>query len=192
MAAGADLRRIEVASEAELWDWLGAHSGQDDAVWLVTWKAHVREKYVGRDAVLDALIAHGWIDGRRMKLDDDRTMQLIAPRRQRAWAQSYKDRAARLIEEGRMHPQGQAAVDAGRASGLWDHFADVDALVLPEDLRSALDAHPPASAEFDAWPPSVRRNVLRWIKGAKTDATRAKRIAETSERAQRGERVPQM
>ncbi|MFN4099185.1 MAG: YdeI/OmpD-associated family protein, partial [Pararhodobacter sp.] len=97
-------RQIEVHSEAALWDWLAAHHGQPDSVWLVTWKAAHRDLFVSREAVLDALIAYGWIDGRRMKLDDSRTMQLISPRRQQAWAQSYKARAARLEAEGRMKP----------------------------------------------------------------------------------------
>jgi hypothetical protein len=35
-------------------------------------------KYTTRGQVLDALIAYGWIDGRSLKLDDDRTMQLLS------------------------------------------------------------------------------------------------------------------
>lgn len=184
--------RIEVASAEALWAWLGANCGRDASVWLVTWKAAHPAKYVGREEVLDALIAHGWIDGRRMKLDDDRTMQLIAPRRQRAWAQSYKDRAARLIEEGRMHPKGLAAIAEARASGLWDHFEDVDALVVPADLQSALMSAQPARDWFDAAAPSYRRNLLRWLKAAKTDATRQKRIKAIAAASQKGEKLPQM
>ncbi|MEO1676644.1 MAG: YdeI/OmpD-associated family protein [Pseudomonadota bacterium] len=192
MSSGDGLARVEIASDAELWTWLSDHHRQGESVWLVTWKAHAAEKHVGREAVLDALIAHGWIDGRRMKLDADRTMQLIAPRKQQAWAQSYKDRAARLIEEGRMQAAGLASVEAGKASGLWDFYADVDTLIVPEDLQAALDARPPAAGAFAEMAPSVRRNVLRWIKNAKTEGTRAKRIAETATLAQRGEKVPQM
>lgn len=80
--------KIEVASPDELWAWLGMHHAQPDSVWLVTWKADDPVRYVSREDVLDALIAHGWIDGRRLKLDDQRTMQLISPRKQQAWAQS--------------------------------------------------------------------------------------------------------
>jgi hypothetical protein len=39
------------------------------------------EKYVSIDEVLDELLCFGWIDGIRRKLDLDRTMQLIAPRK---------------------------------------------------------------------------------------------------------------
>ncbi len=178
---------IEITSAAELWDWLGAHYGQAASVRLITWKAAHREKYVSREAVLDALIAHGWIDGRRFVVDADRTAQLIAPRQQQAWAQSYKDRVARLRAEGRMHPAGEAAVTAGLASGLWDFFADVDALIVPEDLAHGLDV-----AAWDALAPSYRRNVLRWIKLAKTAPTRAKRIAAAQGATAAGQKLPQM
>ncbi|MEL6873602.1 MAG: YdeI/OmpD-associated family protein, partial [Pseudomonadota bacterium] len=40
--------------------------------------------------------------------------------------------------------------------------------------------------------PSYRRNVLRWIKLAKTPSTRAKRIAQAAEFAERDAKIPQM
>lgn len=186
----AEAERVEIASPEALWSWLEDHHKRQSGVWLVTWKAQHPDRYVGREDVLDALIAHGWIDGRRMKLDEDRTMQWIAPRQQRAWAESYKARAARLIEEGRMHPAGLAAIEAGKASGLWDHFADVDALEVPGDLAQALRTAPVAQAWFADAAPSYRRNVLRWLKGARTDATRSKRIAAIVEASERGEKIP--
>jgi hypothetical protein len=67
--------------------------------------------------VLDELIAFGWIDGLRRKLEDARTMQLISPRRQQAWAQTYEDRAARLEAEGRMHLAGLTAIAVAKAAG---------------------------------------------------------------------------
>ncbi len=88
--------RVEIKSEDDLWQWLQQYHGNSESVWLVTWKAAHPDRYVSRDTVLDALIAHGWIDGRRLKLDDTRTMQLISPRKQQVWAQTYKDRAERL------------------------------------------------------------------------------------------------
>ncbi|MEL6451623.1 MAG: YdeI/OmpD-associated family protein [Pseudomonadota bacterium] len=186
-----DLERVEVTSAAALEAWLAVHHGQAKSVWLVTWKKAVPEKYVDREAVLDALLAWGWIDGRRKVLDAARTMQLISPRKQQAWAQSYKDRVARLEAAGRMQPPGQAAVVAGKASGLWDFFADVDALVVPDDLHAALAVRQ-AAALWEASAPSYRRNVLRWIKLAKTAPTRAKRVEAAAEAAATEAKLPQM
>ncbi|MEE4348637.1 MAG: YdeI/OmpD-associated family protein [Pacificimonas sp.] len=182
--------RIEVQTEAALWAWLADHHVQPDSVWLVTWKAQHRDFYVSREAVLDALIAHGWIDGRRMKLDEARTMQLISPRRQQAWAQSYKTRAARLEAEGRMHPAGRAAVERGQASGLWHASDPVDALNDPDELVEALE-QAGALNWWRAAAPSYRRNILRWIAQAKRSGTRANRIATVTSHAARGQKVPQ-
>ncbi|MEL6701145.1 MAG: YdeI/OmpD-associated family protein [Pseudomonadota bacterium] len=183
--------RIEVASEADLWAWMTANHAQAASVWLVTWKK-LSPKYLSTGDVLDALIAHGWIDGIRRKHEDPaRTMQLIAPRKMQAWAKSYKDRAARLEGEGRMHPAGQAAIETSKANGMWAFYDDVDALIDPADLTAALGAEGDAPA-WAALPDAHRRNVLRWIKLAKTDATRVKRIAEVARTTRAGTRIPQM
>jgi uncharacterized protein YdeI (YjbR/CyaY-like superfamily) len=134
----------------------------------VTCKKSVRARYVSTQQVLNQLAAQGWYDGVRRRLDDDRVMQLVSPSRTQPWAQSYKDRAERLLAEGRIHPGGRASVARAKASGAWGEAQrDVDALLVPDDLAAALAAHPPAAQEFADVPPSTRRNVLRWIASAK-------------------------
>lgn len=189
MSKPKDIERVEVTGPQGLWDWLEKHHS-GPSVWLVTWKAAHRSKYVSRDQMLDALIAYGWIDGRRMKLDENRTMQLIAPRREQAWARTYKDRAERLIADGRMQAAGRAVLEAGKASGKWKASDPIDDLVVPNDLRAALD-DARAGAWFDASAPSYRRNVLRYLAGAKRPETRAKRVCVIAGHAARGEKVPQ-
>ena len=178
---------LEVKSSAQLWDWFAENHTLDESIRLVTWKAAHPEKYVAREDVLDALIAHGWIDGRRIVVDDNRTAQLISRRKQQAWSTTYKDRVERLRREGRMHPAGEAMVAIGRESGLWSFFDDVDALIVPKDLAEELDQE-----HWDAFAPSYRRNVLRWIKIAKTPPTRATRIAKVVEATRDNRKLPQM
>lgn len=180
---------VEVASAAELRQWLLEHHEQTEAVWLVTFKKAAPDRYVSTAEVLDELVAFGWIDGIRRAIDDERTMQLISPRRTQPWAKTYKDRADRLIATGAMHASGLASVEGARASGFWEAMNDVDALVVPDDLRERLRDEPPAWAEFEGFPPSVRRNILRWIASAKTPPTREKRIALTVSEARAGRRV---
>ena len=180
---------VEVASVDDLHAWLLAHHGQAQAVWLVTWKKVVPDRYVTSEQVLDELIAFGWIDGIRRRVDDERTRQLVSPRRTQPWARSYRQRAERLHAEGRLQPSGLRSVERARATGMWDAMADVDDLVVPDDLAAALAGRPPAAAHFTGFPPSTRRNVLRWIASARTGVTRAKRIALTVEEAQQGRRV---
>lgn len=182
--------QVAVQSQEELRAWLMANHGQAESVWLVTFKKSVPEKYLDRWAVLDELICFGWIDGIRRKLNEDQTMQLISPRRVQHWAKSYKERAAKLTEEGRMHESGLRSIEAGKASGLWNFMDDVDRLEIPEDLRRALDAKPGALAFFEGTNASSKRNALRWVKLSKTEVTRTKRILELARLSAAGEKLP--
>ena len=185
-----NFEQVVVENQAALREWLLDHHQQEASVWLVTYKKSEKEKYVSREEVLDVLLCFGWIDGIRRKRDEKTSMQLIAPRKAQHWAKSYKERAAKLMEEGKMHATGQASIDRGKASGLWHFMDDVDALILPEDLKSALKALPPAATFFDSINPSSKRFVLRWIKLAKTEKTRKSRILKIAQLSAKGEKLP--
>lgn len=181
--------KVEVESVADLHRWLSKNHNRTEAVWLVTYRKSAPARYLSTDAVLDELVAFGWVDGVRRKLDDERTMQLISPRRTKPWARTYKIRAERLIAEGRMQQPGMAGVQTAKDSGAWDAMNDVDDLLVPDDLRAALLAASPAFEAFNSFPPSVRRNILRWIASARTATTRENRIRATTEEARHGRRV---
>ncbi|GMU65067.1 MAG: hypothetical protein AMXMBFR36_13410 [Acidobacteriota bacterium] len=55
------------------------------------------------------------------------------------------------------------------------------ALATPPDLAAALKKNAKARATFEGFPPSHKREYVEWIVEAKTDATRAKRLATTLE-----------
>ena len=181
--------RVQIESSDDLWRWLADHHARTDGVLLVTFKKTRPDRHVSRDEVLDALVAHGWIDGRRFTLDDRRTMLLISPRRQDRWAASYIQRFERLDAEGRLHPAGRAALERATASGAVDERADVDRRETPDDLAVELRRRD-AMAWWQSSAPSYRRNVLRWVASAKKPATRSRRIDRIVDHAARGEKVP--
>lgn len=183
---------VEITGEGQLWDWLAINHGSSDSFWLITFKKSVPNKYLSREQVLDALIAYGWIDGIRRKLDDERTMQLISVRKTQSWSATYKERAARLENESRMQPAGYAAIKKSKSLGLWDVMADVDTLSIPDDLNEKLAENATAATYFEHCPPSYKRNVLRWLKSAKTDKTRQKRLCIIFTECLAGNRIPQM
>ncbi len=189
MIAGEHLEQVEIPAERALRTWLDEHHDQQAGVWIVTWKKHVPDRYVTHEQVLDQLIAFGWMDGIVRRVGEDCTRQLVSPRRTKPWAKSYKDRAERLIAEGRMHPSGLAAVEQAKTTGMWNAMNHVDALQVPDDLTEALHAHPAAAANFQSFPPSVRRSILRWIASARTPETRTKRIARTASDAHQNVQV---
>ncbi len=185
-----NFEKVEIKSSKELRNWLAKNHLQEQAIWLVTFKKSEKDKYVSRDEVLDELLCFGWIDGIRRKLDAKRTMQLIAPRKVQHWAKSYKDRAQKLIEEGRMHSSGLASIKEGKKSGLWNFMDDVDNLIIPKDLKAALQKSEGVFDFFDHINDSSKRFVLRWIKLAKTDKTRKNRIEKIASLSAKGEKLP--
>ncbi len=184
-----NFKQVEVTSNHELRDWLDKNQQQKESIWLVTYKKSVSDKYVSTSKVLDELLCYGWIDGIRRKLDENRTMQLISPRKVEHWAKTYKERAAKLIEEGKMQELGYQSIELSKQNGLWDFMDDVDNLVVPEDLQKGLDKLPGASEFFHAINDSSKRFVLRWLKLAKTEKTRKSRIEQLAILSANGEKL---
>ena len=185
-----DFEKVEITSQEELRLWLMKNHTQPDSVWLVTYKKSDPSKFVSRWDVLDELICFGWIDGIRRKLDDKKTMQLISQRKAEHWAKTYKERATKLIDEGRMHDSGLKAIEISKSNGLWNFMDDVDNLIVPKDLFEELSRHDGAADFFDSINPSSKRFVLRWIKLAKTEKTRKSRMIKLAELSAKGEKLP--
>jgi len=186
-----DMKKIEIKSFEEVHDWLRKNHESEESYWLITYKKDTSpEKYVSRFDVLDELIAFGWIDGIRRKLDDERTMQLISRRKQQNWAKSYRERADKLIEQERMQPPGLASIEEAKINGTYIIMEDVDSLSVPMDLKILLNKEATAKRYFAACPPWYRRNILRWLASAKKPETRASRILKIVENCSKEERIP--
>jgi uncharacterized protein YdeI (YjbR/CyaY-like superfamily) len=170
--------QVEIISAAQLRDWLEQNHTQKESIWLVTYKKEVPDKYVSTQEILDEILCFGWIDGIRRKLDEQKTMQLLAPRQVQHWTKTYKDRFSKLEKEGRMTDAGREAVLISKRNGLWNFMDDVDALIKPADFIKSLEENPPAMNCFESFGASSKRFMLRYIKIAKTPETRTKRINE--------------
>lgn len=142
--------------------------------------------------MLDELLCFGWVDGIRRKVNADRTMQLISPRRAEIWTATCKTRATTLERDGRMKESGYAAIARSKAAGLWNAHADVDALIEPPDLVALLNVHSQACAWWMAAAPSYHRNMLQWITGAVAPETRARQIKTLVELCTAGLKMPNM
>ena len=111
-------------------------------------------------------------------LDDERGLQLMTPRRPRSgWTRLNRERVERMQAAGRMTDAGRRAVEVAQANGWWTIYDAVEDLVEPDDLTAALDATPGARTNWDALPPSERKQRLWSIISAAKPETRARRIA---------------
>lgn len=181
--------QVEIKSRQEWRDWLSANLDQTESIWLVTYKKG-RGPYVSYDEQVEEALCFGWVDSRVAKLDADRTMLLMSPRRpESAWSALNKSRIAKMQNAGLMHPRGQAMVDLAKQSGTWDKLNEVDALIEPTDLLAALDAVAYAKENWALMSPSSRRGILEWILAAKRAETRKQRIAATARLAGQGRKA---
>lgn len=76
---------------------------------------------------------------------------------------SYVKQAAALNEQGVKVPMRKKA-------------GPLPKLVVPDDLKRALDKNKKARATFEAFSPTNKRDYVEWLTEAKTDATRQKRL----------------
>lgn len=177
-------KRVEITSRAQWRAWLDTNHDCGESVWLVTYKKKVGALHVPYSDLVEEALCFGWIDSLPRKLDDDRTMLLLSPRKPgSAWSVANKERAERMIAVGLMTPAGLAKIEQAKADGKWEFLDDVAALAIPADLEAAFIRYPGSRGHFAAFPPSVRRGILEWIKQAKRAETRAKRVEETAEQA---------
>jgi uncharacterized protein YdeI (YjbR/CyaY-like superfamily) len=178
--ASPDGREVLVPSSRGEWRrWLSSNRGRRDGLWIVyRKKTSSLEGPVYEDLVEEAL-CFGWIDSRMRRVDDDRLMQWFSPRRSAGlWSAVNKERIARLVASGQMTERGREAIDEAKADGSWSQLDDVEALIVPPDLRAALQAVAGAEAAYEALSNSAQKQYLWSIQSAKRPATRARRIEE--------------
>jgi uncharacterized protein YdeI (YjbR/CyaY-like superfamily) len=170
-------------SRAHWRNWLASNTDRREGLWIVYRKKSSNLEGPVYDDLVEEALCFGWIDSQSRRVDDDRMMQWFSPRRKGGlWSALNKKRIESLVEQGLMTEAGQAAIDEAKADGSWSQTDEVDALVVPSDLQTALDAAPEAESAYRALTDSAKKQYLWWIHSAKRPATRARRIEETIRR----------
>jgi uncharacterized protein YdeI (YjbR/CyaY-like superfamily) len=180
---------LELRSARE-WDaWLAEHHDTPEGVWLRIAKKDTGVETVRYPEVLDVALSWGWIDAQRQPFDGTYFLQRFVPRRPRSkWSQVNREKAERLIADGRMQPPGLAEVERAKADGRWDEaYAPQSRAEVPADLQAELDARPAAASFFATLSSQNRYGILYRLQDAKRPETRAKRLAQFVEMLERGE-----
>ncbi len=107
---------ITLFESAEAFErWLDEYHSSSPGIWL-----KLRKKAAGVVALdyaqaLDVALCYGWIDGQKDKFDDSYWLQRFTPRRPKSkWSKINRDKAAALLEQGRMRPPGLAEVERAK------------------------------------------------------------------------------
>ena len=182
-----DPEEVEIRSRAELRDWLAANHTRGEGVWLLH-HTKASEHYVPFGEIVSELLCWGWVDAVSRKAPGLLTAHRVAPRKAKsAWSAVNKAKVEEARAAGTMTEAGEAAIARAKANGMWSFLDDVERLEVPADLAAALgDLRP----RWDDWPRSAKRGTLEWIKQAKTEETRSKRVAQVVERLAAGQRPP--
>ena len=180
-----DGRPLLHAETREEWrEWLELRHGEADGVWFVSWKKATGKPFVPYPESVDEALCFGWVDSRTNKLDADRGMRLFTPRNPKSsWSRINKEKVDRLTKHGLMTEAGIRAVEVAKANGAWTEYDEVEDMVMPPDMLSALESNGDALAFFERFPDSSKKNILWWIKSARKPGTRADRISRTVELA---------
>jgi uncharacterized protein YdeI (YjbR/CyaY-like superfamily) len=187
MGALDDAPEVPADDRAQWRTWLEANHATSRGCWLVTWKRG-RGPVLEYEAAVEEALCFGWIDSVGGGGDADRRRQYYSPRKPRSgWAATNKARVERLIAEGRMAPAGLAAIERAKANGSWELLDAAESGAVPDDLVAALAASLTATERWDGYAPSTRKMLVAWVTGAKRPETRASRIAQIVEAAERRE-----
>jgi uncharacterized protein YdeI (YjbR/CyaY-like superfamily) len=174
-------QRLHVRTRDQWRAWLQRHHDTVTEVWLVFDRKHTGQACISYDDAVEEALCFGWIDGILQKIDEETYGRRFTPRRAASkWSALNKRRAAKMIQEGRMTEAGLAKLNY---SGVEDDYGRTASrkgaeLAIPPCLKQALLGNPTAAENFKRLAPSYRRNYIRWIAAAKTDATRDRRVAE--------------
>jgi uncharacterized protein YdeI (YjbR/CyaY-like superfamily) len=160
-------------------------------VWIKMAKKGTGIESVRYPEVLESALCFGWIDGRREALDERYFLQRYTPRRPRSrWSRINRDKAERLIAEGRMRPAGLAEVERAKADGRWEAvYEGQKRATVPDDLQRELDARPKAAAFFAELNSQNRYAILYRLEDAKRPETRARRLTKFVEMLEAGETI---
>jgi uncharacterized protein YdeI (YjbR/CyaY-like superfamily) len=170
------------AADREAWRaWLEEHHAIEKEAWLLILKKHATGPGVGYEQALEEALCFGWIDGLMRPVDDETFTLRFSPRKPRSiWSESNKQRAARLIEQGRMAEAGLVKIREAWENGEWDKAAErEDTSMLPSDLEEALQRDGRIWLKWESLAPSRKKQYIYWVTSAKTEETRRRRIQET-------------
>jgi uncharacterized protein YdeI (YjbR/CyaY-like superfamily) len=100
---------LYVTNRDDFRKWLIHNHRTKKEIWLVQYKKSTRKPSINYVEAVEEAICFGWIDGFEKSMDAERYATRFSPRRPKSnWTNTNKDRARRMIAEGRMTPAGRA------------------------------------------------------------------------------------
>lgn len=165
-------------------NWLKENHKKEDFVWLIFYKKSSPKCNLSWSEAVDQALCYGWIDSTKKSIDDEKYQQYYCKRKPKSnWSKVNKDKVKVLIKNMLMREAGTKSIEIAKENGSWTYLDDVEALIIPGDLRKALESKKGAMEFFDSISNSSKKNALYWVLSGKRAETRQKRINEIAENA---------
>ena len=183
---------IRAFKDVKAWEsWLAKNQTPSEGLWMRIAKKASGIKSITYAEALEIALCYGWIDAQKSGESDTTFLQRFMPRRPRSiWSKINRQKAAELIEAGRMKPWGLEQVELARKDGRMDAAYDSpkSATITPE-FQSALNGNPRAKAFFETINAANRYAILWRIQTARKPETRDKWIRKAIEMLEKGETI---
>lgn len=102
---------LHLDSRQEWRAWLTEYHQEKSEIWLVIYKSSSGRREFPLSHAVEEALCFGWIDSTLKPIDATRYALRFSPRRKKShWADSNRERALRLLREGKMTPSGTAAL----------------------------------------------------------------------------------
>ena len=164
--------------------WLELNHNKKDAVWLIFYKKKSPNYNLGWSESVDEALCFGWIDSTKRTIDSEKYKQYFSKRKAKSnWSKINKDKVKTLIDQGLMEEEGYKSIEIAKENGSWTILDEIEALVIPEDLKEEFANYKGSMEYFDSLSKSVKKILLYWVVSAKRKETRQKRILEIVENA---------
>lgn len=164
--------------------WLKLNHKKKDGVWLVLYKIKSADYNLNWSESVDEALCFGWIDSTKVTIDGRKYKQYFSKRKEKSnWSKINKEKVKTLIEQGLMQEAGYKSIQIAKENGSWANLDEVEALVIPEDLKTEFANYKGSMEYFDSLSKSIKKILLYWIVSAKRDETRQKRLLEIVENA---------
>lgn len=173
--------------------WLIKNHRSEESVWLVFHTKKSGRKTITWSDAVDEALCFGWIDSKRVKIDEETSHQFFSKRKPKStWSRINKEKVQRLIDQQLMTEAGLECIETAKRNGSWTLLDEVEDLVIPPDLENALKGRKGALDYFLGLSKSVKKMMLQWIVLARRPETRQRRINEIAESAGRNTRPKQI
>ncbi len=139
---------------------------------------------------LDQALCFGWIDGVRHRVDEERYKQRFTPRKAKSvWSLVNKARYAVLLKAGQITPAGQAAFERHDAGKDPSYSFENEDRPFDAELEAVFRLNQRAWKFFGEQAPWYQRASRWWVRSAKKQETRRRRLDKLMLDSQNGRRL---